>query len=283
MTPTNHEPPQGKASSLQAEEPTPVPTIWLCPHVSNTLEQVRTLFLYKPPDAKHGYQEWTRTCGRPCYRNISTHVVHYLTEPPALAVRNLIRLFEMEKVCNRINALKSRTTADHLHTAISNLRFLRLPLCKHLCLSDLLAGRTLPLPNDVLTQGLRCGCPDAANLSSPRFRHFLSCRMYTVCQACHIEGSYTAVALIATEGKYDAAKLSLVLDVWRELGCAMDESDPGWKCHALSSSTMADVQEDWVRWTQFANSKRPQWKTSCEASTSTGLGFLDRVRKFLEM
>ena len=274
---------QGKASSLQAEEPTPVPTIWLCPYVSNTLEQVRTLFLYKPPDAEHGYEERIKACGKLCYWNIDTRVVHCLTEPPALVVRNFIRLFEMEEVRNCVRALKSRTTVDHLHTAISNLRFLRLPLCKHLCLSDLLAGKTLPLPNDVLTEDWRCGCPGGEILSSPRFRHFLSCRMYTVCQACHTEGSYTAVALVATEGKYDAAKLFLTLDVWRELGCAMDESDPGWKCHTLSPSTLADVQEDWVRWVQFANSKRPQWKTSGEASTSIGLRFLDRVRKFLEI
>lgn len=283
MTPTKHEPPQGKASSLQAEEPTPVPTIWLCPHVSNTLEQARTLFLYKPPDAKHGYEERIRTCGEPCYLNIDNRVVHYLTEPPALAVRNFIRLFEIEEVRDYVNALKSRTTVDHLHTAISNLRFLRWPLCKHLCLSDLLAGKTLPLPNDVIRGRCRGGCPDGAIPSSPRFRHLLSCRVYTVCQACHIEGSYTAVALVAVVGKSDAAKVSLVLDVWRELGCAMDESDPGWKCHALSSSTLADVQEDWVRWVQFANSKRPRWKTSGEASTRIGLGFLDRVRKFLEI
>jgi len=85
------------------------------------------------------------------------------------------------------------------------------------------------------------------------------------------------------EGKDDAARLYFALDVWRELGCAIDESDPGWKCHALSSSTLADAQEDWVRWLQFANSKRPQWKTSGEASTSIRLEFLDRVRKFLEI
>lgn len=285
MTPTKQEPPQGKASSLQAEEPTPVPAIWLCPHVSNTFEQARTLFLYKPPDAKHGYAEWTKTCGKPCRWNIDTRVVHYLTEPPALALRNFIRLFEMVDVRNYVNALKSGTMVDHLHTAISNLRFLRLQLCKHLCLSDLLAGKTLALPNDVLREGWCCGCPGGDILSSPRFRHFLSCRVYTVCQACHTEGSYTAVALVAvaTESKDDAAKLSLTLDVWRELGCAMDESDPGWKCHALSSSTLADVREDWVRWVQLANSKRPQWNTSGEASTSTGTGFLDRVRKFLEI
>jgi hypothetical protein len=90
--------------------------------------------------------------------------------------------------------------------------------------SGLLAGGTLPLPKDVLRKRWRCGCPDGAILSSPRFRHFLSCQMYTVCQACHIEGSYTAVALVAMEGD-DAKKLGLTLDVWRELGCAMDESD----------------------------------------------------------
>jgi hypothetical protein len=224
MTSTTHEPSQGKASSIQAEEPTPLPTIWLCPNVFNTSEQARTLFLYKPPDAKHGYEERIQPCGTLCGWNIDTRVVHYLTEPPALAVRNVIRLFEMKEVRNCVNALKSKTTVDHLHTAMSNLRLLRLPLCKHLCLSDLLAGGTLPLPNDILRKRWRCGCPDGAILSSPRFRHFLSCQMYTVCQACHIEGSYTAVALVATEGD-DATKLGLTLDVWRELGCAMDESD----------------------------------------------------------
>jgi hypothetical protein len=280
MTPTKHEPSQGKAPSLQAEEPTPAPTIWLCPYVSNTLEQAKTLFLYKPPDAKHGYEERIRACGDLCYWNVDTRVVHYLTEPPAVAVRNFIRLFEMEEVRDCVKTLKSRTTVDYLHNAISNLR---LPLCKHLCLSDLLAGKTLPLPNDVIREGWRCGCPDGAILSSPRFRHLLSCRVYTVCQACRTEGSYCAVGLIATKCKGDAAKLYLTLEVWRELGCAMDVSDPGWECHALPSSTLADVQEDWVRWVQFAKSERSQWKTSGEASTSIGLGFLNRVRKFLKI
>jgi hypothetical protein len=170
--------------------------------------------------------------------------------------------------------------ADSLHTAISNLR---LPLCRHLCLGDLLVGKTLPLPTDVIGKKLPCHCPKD-DPWPPRFRHFLSCPMYAVCQACHIEGSYTAVGLLAVKrGKGGAAKLLFKLDVMRELGCATEESEPGWKCHTLSSSTLANSLENWVRWMQFVKGERPQWKISSEASTSTGLrvGFLDTVKKFL--
>src|SRR5436305_12714322 len=77
MTPANDESSQRKASShltgepiptaiAKAGEPTPTTAIWLCPDVLNTIEQARTLFLYKPPDAKHGYTERIKSsCGRP--------------------------------------------------------------------------------------------------------------------------------------------------------------------------------------------------------------------------
>jgi hypothetical protein len=177
---TKHEPSQGKASSLQAEEPTPAPAIWPCPCVSNTLEQAKTLFLYKPPDARHGYGGLIRTCRKDCDDNIVARAIHYLAEPPALAIRNLIRLFQIEGFRNCVKTLKSRTTADHLHTAISNLR---LSLCKHLCLSDLLVGKTLPLPNNVLGKGCLCKCAAGAIPWQPRFRPFLSCQQYAVRQS----------------------------------------------------------------------------------------------------
>jgi hypothetical protein len=279
MSPTKQEPSQGKASSLDSEEPTPAPTIWLCPYVSNTLEQARILLLYKPPDASHGYMEEIRTCGNACNGNMNARVIHYLTEPPALSIMNLIRLFEVEEVRDFVKTIKSRTTADYLHTVISNLR---LPLCRHLYVSDLLVGKTLPLPNDVSTRESACPCSEGAIPWPPRFRHFLSCPRYAVCQACHTEGSYTAVGLLAMNNeKHGAAKLFLQLAVFRELGCVMDESEPGWKCHALSSSTLADAQENWVRWIQSVKGERPQWKMSGKASKSTGRGLLDTVWKFL--
>jgi hypothetical protein len=278
MTPKKHESSQGEASSLQAEEPTPGPTIWLCPHVSNTLEQARTLFLYKPPDATHGYMERIKTCENACKGNMDTWVFQYLTKPPALAIRNIIRLFEIEGVRNPVQTLKDRTTTDCLRALISNLR---LPLCRHLCIGDLLLGKTLPLPSDVVPEGHVCECGDPAIPSPPRFRHLLSCRTYAVCRACHIEGSYTAVGLFALEGEDDTAKLRFKLDVFRELGCATDESEQDWKCHALSSTTLADARANWVRWIQFVKGGRPQWKISGKASTSTGLGLLDTVWQFL--
>jgi hypothetical protein len=67
----------------------------------------------------------------------------------------------------------------------------------------------------------------------------------------------------------------------RLTGFVMDESEPGWKCHALSSSTLADAQENWVRWMQSVKGERSQWKMSGKASKSTGRGLLDTVWKFL--
>ena len=116
---------------------------------------------------------------------MDTRVVHYLTEPPALAVRNLIRLFQIEGFRNYLKTLNNRKTADHLHAAISNLR---MQLCRHLCLSNLLVGKTLPLPTDVIGNNCYCKCAESAFPWPPRLRHFLSCRMYAVCQACHTEG-----------------------------------------------------------------------------------------------
>jgi hypothetical protein len=155
MTPTEHEPSQGKASSLQAEEPTPPPAIkaeeptpapamWPCPHVSNTFEQAKRLFLYKPPDAKHGYCERLQTCEDACKGYMDTLILHYLKdEPPALVIRNIIHLFWMDEVRDPVKILKSRTTADRLHTVISNLR---LPLCRHLCLGEFSGGRDTSSP-----------------------------------------------------------------------------------------------------------------------------------------
>jgi hypothetical protein len=205
-------------------------------------------------------------------------VVHYRTEPPALALMNGIHLFEIDEVCDLAEILKGKATADHLHTVISNLR---LPLCGHLGLSDLLVGKTLPLPK-VVSDGKksRCqcygGCP-----SPPRLRHSLSCPVYTVCQACHTEGSYTAVGLVAVRKGKDGATLGFALHVLRELGCVMDESEPGWKCHALSSSTLADARGNWIRWLQFVKDEHSQLKISGDAPAGTGGGFLNTVRKLL--
>jgi hypothetical protein len=209
---------------------------------------------------------------------MDTRVFHYLTEPPALALLNVIHLFEIEEVQDSVKTLKSRTTADYLHTLI---RHLRLPLCRHLCLSDLLVGKTLPLPNELLGEGRFCECVDDAIPWPPRFRHLLSCRAYAACPACHAEGSYTAVGLHALDREDCATKLLFRLVVFRELGCAMDESEPDWKCHAFSSTILADALENWVSWMQYVEDKRYQWKASGETSTSTGVGFLDSVWKLL--
>lgn len=47
---------------------------------------------------------------------MDTGVFHYLMEPPALALLNVIHLFEIEEVQDSVKTLKSRTTADYLHT-----------------------------------------------------------------------------------------------------------------------------------------------------------------------
>jgi hypothetical protein len=106
MTPTNYEPSQVKASSLQAEEPTPAPTKQAD---EPTPAPARTLFLYKPPDARHGYTERIRTCGDACNGNMVTGLTHYLTEPPALVIWHIIRVFEIEEVRDCVKTLKSRT------------------------------------------------------------------------------------------------------------------------------------------------------------------------------
>ena len=104
MTHTKDESSQAKASSgpsgkpspaatEQADESTPATVVWLCPDISNTIEQVRTLFLYKPPDAEHAYYESFKTsCGNQgCMDPMG--IQHYASGPPAIALRNLIQLF----------------------------------------------------------------------------------------------------------------------------------------------------------------------------------------------
>jgi hypothetical protein len=131
---------------------------------------------------------------------------------------------------------------------ISTLRYRICDCCfAGICaLAILLVGKTLRLLDALLETSLRCQCSGVAHIPwPPRLRHFLSCLMYTVCQACDAEGSHTAVAFVAQNCRTDSeATLCLHLDVWRELGCAMDESEAGWKCHALSPSTLADALEN---------------------------------------
>jgi hypothetical protein len=141
-------------------------------------------------------------------------------------------------------------------------------------------GETLPPPNEVIRTRYPCQCSRPGPWP-PRLRHFLRCPAFTVCQVCHTEGSYTAVGLVAVNFGKDDANFSFKLDVYRELGCGMDELEPDWKCHAQSPSTLADAQENWVRWMQLVKDKRRQWKISDEASTSTRPGFLETVNEIL--
>jgi hypothetical protein len=293
MTPTKDESSQGKASSCptgeptpaateEADEPTPTTVVWLCPDVLNTIEQARTLFLYKPPDAKHGYYECIKT---PCGSALCIHSIvlqHYASEPPAIALRNFLPLFHLTGVRSSMipKFIKSKTVVDLVQPLLSKLR---LPICRHLRVCDLLVGETLALPNGLMGKN-PCQCRKDYPIQGPwpgRVRHWFPCPTYTVCQACHAEGSFTAVGLGATKGKEDdSAPMGFVLDILRDLGSATDEQEPGWKCHAVSSSTLADAQEDWARMNQFPEDECPQ-KIPHVDSPSTVQGLLDTVWNFL--
>jgi hypothetical protein len=105
--------------------------------------------------------------------------------------------------------------------------------------------------------------------------------MYTVCQACHAEGSFTAVGLGAFRGITDSPEpLAFVLDILRDLGSATDEQEPGWKCHAVSPSILADAQEDWARRHEFPEDQSPQ-KITYEESPSIVQGLLNIVLNIL--
>ena len=240
MTPTEDESSQAKASSCpdgdftpaateEAEGSTPTTAVWLCPDVSNTIEQARTLFLYKPPDAGHRYFERMKaSCGsaRCLYPMI---LIHYASEPPAIALRNYLPLSWVKLAHNWMipRFVKTDAVADLVQPVLSKFR---LPICSHLRACDLLVGETLALPNDPMEDN-HCQCSKDYPIQGPwprRVRHWVSCPIYTVCKACQAERSFTAVGLAVTKGKRnDPATLGFLLDIMRDLGSATDEQEPG--------------------------------------------------------
>ena len=248
--------------------------LWLCPHVSNTIEQARKLSLYRPPDAQQFYCELIRPCTEPdCYWNIISRVRHMSLEPSAIMLRTSFRLFEVEDCEDPVKAAKQHFTTGRIKLALS---YFDLPICKHLRLSDPVVGNHFN-PKCLMIDRLdgtyaECSCSEVDLRQRPTGAHFRPCL------ECFSQGCFTTFGFQSRHELLGGKRtLNLKLYVFRDLGGLENSSHPAWTCHAMSTSQLAQFSSNWRVWMTFIEERRPEWNVNPVTSSTRCRNLIKRL------
>ena len=247
--------------------------LWLCPHEFATIDKARELLLYRPPDTETHYDEDLSPCPEAdCCTNIHKRIRHKRISEPRLTLHHSIVLYTATTTGAPAGAIRLFFTKERVRQALSHLS---IPICAHVSLDDPIVSGAFNPEYVKLCQSNGCFVPCSCYSGNdvkyrPQGRHF------THCNACYDLGTATQFGYQAKHSQ-DGNKLSLRLDILRDLGTLSSQLHSDWRVHTITFSKSQELSKSWQEWIAFIKEAGKFWGTTPVAPVSSTRDLVARL------
>jgi hypothetical protein len=219
------------------------------------------MLLYKPPDAKDGYEESIFPCEDiTCAALLDNDIIHRLKGCHALTLSTRIVLLTVRNCYDPVQATRQYFTTNRTKLALTQLDF---PLCCHLRTSNpFIYNHYTPActEHQALDENVSlctCSCWKGGSGTARIDDHYRCCpECLKSPLADTIFGFRTAV--FEEDG---VRTLVLILHLCRDLGELNSCTHLGWTYHTSSSAQTKLLSQQWQRWMEFRRGTIAGWAT----------------------